>query len=197
MDGAVEDLVVVDDHGDFRYYPSAARMLSDLEYVDEAACILDRAGLNRRLTLNDRRELVCGPLLGTVQFDWLLEAWTHAQHQSLPTHRLLRLLPHTLSELLAVLFEVLALEAGVHAAEAWLISLDGEPEQLPALAEVDRHLHSIRQLDQVSVTDPFGHVYRPVRHRAHHGLPRHGSVLSYVELASIRPRMSPTVSPER
>ncbi len=104
------DYVVVDDVGDFTYYPSEAAMLEDFEYVDEAACILDRAGNDYRLTLDKDRNLRLGPSFGPVEFNWLRQAWTNNRHRNLQAHRLQRFYPTTPEALLAGLFEMLYLE---------------------------------------------------------------------------------------
>jgi hypothetical protein len=56
-----KDSFVVDDFGDFTYYPSESAMLEDLEYVDEAAGVLDRHGNDGRLTLDKDRNLCWAP----------------------------------------------------------------------------------------------------------------------------------------
>ncbi|MCZ9881943.1 hypothetical protein [Arthrobacter sp. B2a2-09] len=175
--------VVVDEVGDFSYYPSEAAMLKDLEYVDEAACILDRAGNDYRLTMDKDRNLRLGPSLGTVEFNWLRQAWTNNQHRNMQTHPLQRFYPTTLEALLAGLFEMLYLEHAGRTTDApWILDVDGEVAHPATLREVDALLTRLDHLERVTVHDPFGHDYQPIRHAGHRFFfPAAGSVY-YVEI---------------
>ncbi|GAA5190995.1 hypothetical protein GCM10023346_09390 [Arthrobacter gyeryongensis] len=178
-----DDFVVVDEVGDFSYYPSEAAMLDDLEYVDEAACILDRAGNDYRLTMDKDRQLRLGPSLGTVEFNWLRQAWTNNQQRNIQAHPLQRFHPTTLEALLAGLFEMLYLEHAGRTTDApWVLEVDGEVSHPATLQEVNRGLTRVGHLERVRVQDPFGHDYRPIRHAGHRFFfPTAGSVY-YVEI---------------
>jgi hypothetical protein len=177
------DYVVVDEVGDFSYYPSEAAMLDNLEYVDEAACILDRAGNDYRLTMDKDRHLRLGPSLGTVEFNWLRQAWTNNQQRNMQTHPLQRFYPTTLEALLAGLFEMLYLEHADRTTNApWILEVDGEVTHPVSLQEVTSLLTRVDHLERVTVHDPFGHDYQPIRHAGHRFFfPTAGSVY-YVEV---------------
>ncbi|MDQ0029965.1 hypothetical protein [Arthrobacter bambusae] len=178
-----KDYVVVDDIGEFTYYRSEAAMLEDLEYLDEAACVLDREGNDCRLTLDKDRNLCLGPSLGPVEFSWLRQAWMNNRHRNLPAHRLQRFFPATREALVAELFEILTLERARNAnGTPWVLHV-GEEETHPAtLRDIDGLLAGLDHLEQATVRDPFGHEYRPVRHQTHrHLAPGSGSVY-YVEV---------------
>ena len=179
----MNDYVVVDDVGDFSYYPSETAMLDDLEYVDEAACIVDRAGHDYRLTMDSDRRLRLGPSLGTVEFNWLRQAWTNNQQRNMQSHPLQRFYPTTLEALLTGLFEMLYLEhAGRTSGAPWILEADGEVTHPATLQEVNRLLARADHLERVTVHDPFGHDYQPIRHAGHRFfLPTAGSVY-YIEV---------------
>lgn len=192
-DATVPDgYVVVDETGDFTYYPSESAMLEDLEYVDEAACILDRAGNDYRLAMDKDRRLALGPSFGTVEFNWLRQAWTNNQHRNMPAHPLQRFYPTTLESLLAGLFEILSLE---HASKPngtpWALDVDGEVTHPATLKEVDGLLVGLDHLERATVHDPFGHDYQPIRHAGHRFFfPAAGSVY-YVEIPGRFKRSGP------
>ncbi len=154
--------VSIDETGEFAYHPSEAALLAGFEYVEEAACILDRAGIQHRLVLDRNRKLRLGQGLGEVDLEWLMRAWTDALKTHPSAHRLRRFLPAR-AGLLAGLFETLALEQGAPApGNPWQVMADGRTEDLPALPEVDHRTAALRQHGDLRVTDPQGHVYRPV-----------------------------------
>ncbi|HET7139508.1 MAG TPA: hypothetical protein VFI36_05035 [Arthrobacter sp.] len=99
-----KDYVVVEGIGDFTYYPSETAMLEDLEYGDEATCVLDRDGNDCRLKLDRDRHLRLGASLGPVEFSWLRQAWMNNRHGNLKAHRLQRFFPETREALLTELF---------------------------------------------------------------------------------------------
>ncbi|MGO4858654.1 hypothetical protein [Arthrobacter sp. 2MCAF14] len=178
-----KDYVVVDDIAEFTYYPSEAAMLEDLEYVDEAACVLDREGNDCRLTLDKDRNLRLGPSFGLVEFSWLRQAWMNNRHRNLQAHRLQRFYPTTLEALLAGLFETVALERARSAAGTpWVLNLGGEETHPATLREVDGLLAGLDHLEQATVRDPFGHEYRPVRHQTHRHLAPGAGSIYYVEI---------------
>ncbi|MFH5879125.1 hypothetical protein [Arthrobacter sp. NA-172] len=171
-----KDYVVVDDLGDFTYYPSETTMLEDLEYVDEAASIIDRAGNDYRLTLRGDRNLRLGTPLGRVEFTWLRQAWVNYRRRDPRTHRLLRLYPRTLEVLLAGIFEILTLELASNAGNSpllspsltpWVLDVGGEETHPATLRDVDGLLAGLEHLELARVCDPFGHNYRPIRHATH------------------------------
>ncbi|MDP9907742.1 hypothetical protein [Arthrobacter bambusae] len=177
------DYVVVDDVGDFSYYPSEAAMLDNLEYVDEAACILDRAGNDYRLTMDKDRHLRLGPSLGTVEFNWLRQAWTTNQRRNMQTHPLQRFSPETLEALLAGLFEMLYLEQSGRTTDTpWVLEVDGEVTHPATLQEVNGLLTREDHLERVTVHDPFGHDYQPIRHAGHRFSFPTGRSIYYVEV---------------
>ncbi|WAH95288.1 hypothetical protein [Arthrobacter sp. MMS18-M83] len=177
-----KDYVVVDDIGEFTYYPSETAMLEDLEYVDEAACILDRAGHDYRLTLDKDRNLCLGPSLGPVEFGWLRQAWTSNQHRTPQAHRLHRFFPATREALLTGLFETLSLERGTRESDTWVLDVDGEETRPATLKEVDGFLAGLDHLERATVHDPFGHDYRPVRHATHRFRALGAGAIYYVEI---------------
>ncbi|WP_155854504.1 hypothetical protein [Arthrobacter sp. MA-N2] len=174
--------VVVDENGNFSYYPSRSAMLEDLEYVDEAACILDRAGNDYGLTMDNDRNLRLGPSLGTVEFNWLRQAWTNNQHRNMQTHPLQRFYPTTLEALLGGLFETLSLEHARVTDAPWVLDVDGEVTHPATLKDVDGLLAGLDHLERATVHDPFGHNYQPIRHAGHRFFfPAAGSIY-YVEI---------------
>ncbi|SDL44812.1 hypothetical protein SAMN04487916_10954 [Arthrobacter sp. ov407] len=177
------DFVAVDDSGDFSYHRSEEELLTAFEYVGEAACIIDRSGSSYRLVLDATRHSVLGPVLGPVEFHWLRHAWLNAQKAHPDEHRLRRFYPLTRHEVVAGLFETLALEHGTEPAkEAWSLDIDGIASQPSSLEEIDRLLARQRQLEHVHVKDPFGHIYRPARHRTHWYRPAAAGSILYVEI---------------
>ncbi|MEW1822929.1 hypothetical protein AB0323_19370 [Arthrobacter sp. NPDC080031] len=177
------DYVVVDELGDFTYYPSKTAMLEDLEYVDEAASILDRAGNNFHLTLEADRKLTLGSSFGRVEFTWLRQTWINNRRREPQAHRLLRLYPATLDALLTGIFETLSLELASSATSSpWILDVAGEETHPATLRDVDGLLARLDHLERVTVRDPFGHVYRPTRHATHRlHAPRAGAIY-YVEM---------------
>ncbi|MFK4298271.1 hypothetical protein ABH924_003439 [Arthrobacter sp. GAS37] len=179
-----KDYVVVDDIGEFIYYPSEPAMLEDLEYVDEAACVLDREGNDCRLTLDKDRNLCLGPSFGPVEFSWLRQAWMNDRHRNLPAHRLQRFFPATREALVAELFETLTLERARNAnGTPWVLRVGGEETHPATLRDVDGLLAGLDHLEQATVRDPFGHEYRPVRHQTHRHLAPGAGSIYYVEIS--------------
>lgn len=177
------DYVVVDELGDFTYYPSKTAMLKDLEYVDEAASILDRAGNNFHLTLEEGRKLNLGSSFGRVEFTWLRQTWITDRRREPQAHRLLRLYPTTLDALLAGIFETLTLELASSATSSpWLVEVGGEETRPATLRDVDALLARLDHLERVTVRDPFGHGYRPIRHSPHRLRAPGAGKIYYVEI---------------
>ncbi|WP_442544312.1 hypothetical protein ACSBOX_00525 [Arthrobacter sp. KN11-1C] len=177
------DYVVVDELGDFTYYPSKAAMLKDLEYVEEAASILDRAGNNFHLTLEEGRKLNLGSSFGRVEFTWLRQTWITDRRREPQAHRLLRLYPTTLDALLGGIFETLTLEVpGSATISPWLVEVEGEETRPATLRDVDAFLARLDHLEQVTVRDPFGHDYRPIRHSPHRLHAPGAGKIYYVEI---------------
>ncbi|WP_028268093.1 hypothetical protein [Arthrobacter sp. MA-N2] len=177
-----KDYVVVDDIGDFTYYPSESAMLEDLEYVDEAACVLDRAGNDCRLTLDKDRNLCLGPVFGPVEFSWLRQAWMNNRHRNIQAHPLQRFYPASRDALVAELFETLSLERASKAnGTPWVLDVGGEETHPATLRDVDGLLAGLDHLERATVRDPFGHEYRPVRHTTRFLAPGAGSIY-YVEI---------------
>jgi hypothetical protein len=182
-DGDPEDYVVVDELGDFTYYPSKSAMLDDLEYVEEAASILDRAGNNFHLTLEEDRKLALGSSFGRVEFTWLRQSWISDRRREPEAHRLLRLYPTTLDALLAGIFETLTLElASSPTSSPWILDVAGEETRPATLRDVDGLLARLDHLERVTVRDPFGHDYRPIRHATHRLHPPGAGTIYYVEI---------------
>lgn len=178
------DYVVVDDTGDFAYYASPDLIITDLEYVQEASCILDRAGNGHRLLLREDRTLCISPSLGPVDFHWLRQAWGDCQRRNQRAHPLHRRHMADLELLLAGLFEVLSLEGGDCRTDSpWTLEVDGEVTHPASLREVDGVLAGMEDLERATVHDPFGHGYRPVRHSGHRSLAPAGKTIHYVELS--------------
>lgn len=183
-----KDYVVVDDIGEFTYYPSEAAMLEDIEYVDEAACVLDRGGNDCRLTFDKDRNLSLGPSFGPVEFNWLRQAWMKNQHRNLHAHRLQRFHPENRETLLAELFETLSLERASKAnGTPWILDVGGEETHPATLRDVDGLLSGLDHLEEARVRDPFGHEYRPVRHATHRFLAPGAGFIYYIEIPHGRP----------
>ncbi|GAB3571449.1 hypothetical protein GCM10027405_37540 [Arthrobacter alkaliphilus] len=181
--GADADYVVVDELGAFTYYPSETAMLEDLEYVDEAASILDRAGNNFHLTLEEGGKLSLGSSFGQVEFTWLRQAWISDRRREPQAHRLLRLYPTTLDALLAGIFETLALErASTATSSLWVLNAAGAETHAATLRDVDTLLARLDHLERVTVRDPFGHGYRPIRHPKHRLHSPGAGPIYYVEI---------------
>jgi hypothetical protein len=181
--GGPKDYVVVDDIGEFTYYPSEAAMLEDLEYVDEAACVLDREGNDCRLTFDKDGNLCIGPSFGPVEFNWLRQAWMNTQHRNLHAHRLQRFYSENREALLAGLFETLSLERASKATGTpWILKVGREETHPATLRDVDRLLSGLNDLEKAMVQDPYGHEYRPVRHGTHRFLGPGAGFIYYVEV---------------
>lgn len=179
------DYVVVDEGGDFSYYASETAMLEDLEYVDEAACIVDRSGNTFRLALDAVGNLHLGRSFGPVEEHWLRQTWTSAQHRNLREHPLQRLYAVSREALLRGLFETLTLERGnTRASIPWAVDVGAETVHPSTLKEVDDLLKDVDSLQGINVQDPYGHFYRPVRHSVHSPFPFGTGFILYVEVPS-------------
>ncbi|WP_024366642.1 hypothetical protein [Arthrobacter sp. TB 26] len=187
--GGARDFVSVDDSGAFSYHESEPALIAAFEYVREAACILDRAGTSYDLALDPNRHLILGPAHGPAEFHWLRQAMVDAREVHTEDHRLRRFYPETPDKLLSDLFETLSLEHGT-ATGLWSLDIDGIITSRHTLQDVDRRLSGQDQLGNVHVRDPFGHVYRPVRHRKHWYLPASAGVILYLEVPPHRGRSS-------
>ncbi|GAA4052294.1 hypothetical protein GCM10023063_45680 [Arthrobacter methylotrophus] len=177
-----KDFVVVDDLGDFTYYPSETAMLEDMESVNEAASIFDRAGNDFRLTLEGGRTLRLSHSFGRVEFTWLRQTWMNDRRRDPEAHRLLRFYPTNLDALLAGIFETLTLEIASEATDSpWLLDLGGKETHPATLREVDGLLARLDHLERVTVRDPFGHNYRPTRHAPHPFRALGAGTIYYVE----------------
>ncbi|MCX6500615.1 MAG: hypothetical protein NTU93_17770 [Arthrobacter sp.] len=176
------DFVAVDDSGEFSYHRSEQDLLTAFEYVAEAACIFDRNGTAYRLALDPNRHLVLAPSLGPVEFHWLRQAWLDAQNAHPESYRLRRFFPLTTEEVVLDLFETLTVEHGPAPAEGlWSLEINSVASHPTSLEDIDRRLAHQNQLEHAHVKDPFGHVYRPVRHRSHWHLPTSAGFILYVE----------------
>lgn len=181
--GGARDFVAVDDSGAFSYHESELKLIAAFEYVGEASCIIDRGGNSYDLALDPNRHLILGPAHGPAEFHWLRQALLDAHEVHLEEHRLRRFYPDTPDTLLSDLFETLALEHGTEpAAGPWTLDIDGLTTPGHTLQDVDGRLSGQHQLETVRVRDPFGHIYRPVRHRKHWYLPSAAGVILYVEV---------------
>ena len=181
--GGASDFVAVDDGGEFSYHESESALMAAFEYVGEASCIIDRAGNSYDLALDPNRHLVLGPTYGPVEFHWLRHAWLDAQNAHPEGHRLRRFYPLTREEVVSDLFETLALERGTEPVEgAWSLEIDGVASHPSGMADIDRRLGHHELLEHAHVTDPFGHLYRPARHRRHWYLPATAGFILYIEI---------------
>lgn len=181
--GIARDFVAIDDSGDFSYHRSEQDLLTAFEYVGEAACIIDRSGSAYRLALDPNRHLVLGPTHGPVEFHWLRHAWMDAQNTHPEGHRLRRFYPVSRDEVVSDLFETLALERGTAPAEGtWSLDIDGPALHLSSMEDIDVRLGHQDVLGHAHVTDPFGHLYRPARHRRHWYLPATAGFILYIEI---------------
>jgi len=188
--GYSRDFVAIDDGGEFSYHRSEQDLVAAFEYLDEAACIIDRSGSAYRLALDPGLHLILGPPRGPAEFPWLCQAWVSAQRAHAERHRLRRFYPITKDEVVSDLFQTLALERGTQPAEgSWALDIDGTASHPYSLKEVDRRLSDQDQLGRARVQDPFGHTYRPVRHRKHWHSPAATGFILYVEIpAGAAPR---------
>lgn len=179
----VRDFIAVDDSGDFSYHPSERDLLAGFEYATEASCILDRRGTAYRLMLDPDRRLVLGRALGPVEYHWLKQAWLIAQTVHAHEHQIRRFPAESMEELIADLFEVLALDQGIAPAhQRWALLVHGSASHPSDLKEINRRLSHQRALDRTLVQDPFGHVYRAARHRRHRLLPAAPGDILYLEI---------------
>ncbi|MGO4383631.1 hypothetical protein [Specibacter sp. RAF43] len=154
--------VSVDDGGDFTFHASAAALLGDFEYPDEAACIVDRRGAGFRLTLDAERRIGLAASPGEVDLAWLGRAWAAAQRRNPLRYPVRRFYPAGPDALLSTLFECLYMDRGP------------QPHLLPAPegGEV--------------VVDPFGHLYRPARMPGHRA-GRPSRAMIFIEIAAGKP----------
>lgn len=181
------DFVVVDDSGAFSYYATERALLADFEYMDEASCIIDRQGHYYRLELDPNRHLILGPALGPVEYHWLRQALADAQEIHAEEHRLRRLMSASPAALVSGIFETLELERESAAAPApWTFDIGAVNVRRSTLHDVDRRLSEQVDLAEIRVTDPFGHVYRPVRYRKHWYLPASAGFIVYNEIPASR-----------
>ncbi|NUU31360.1 hypothetical protein [Arthrobacter sp. C9C5] len=186
--GDARDFIAVDDGGDFSYYRSEHDLLAAFEYAAEAACILDREGTAYRLMVDPDRRLVLGRSLGPVEYHWLKNAWWNAQTAHSEEHRLRRFPAESAAELIADLFEVLALDEGIAPAQRqWSLLIGSATSHPRDLKEINRRLSHQRALDHVRIQDPFGHVYRAARHRTHRLLPAVAAAILYLEIHAFPP----------
>ena len=162
-----KDYVAVDDVGMFSYHPSEIALIQSFEYIQEAACIVDRDGNTFRLALDANRQLRLGPPFGPFEFHSFRQAWSHEQRRHPRDHPLRRFFPAGREALLSGLFETLQLEHGTGPTPVpWTLLLDGTESHPSSLKDVDGWLAHRDQLKHALVQDPFGHSYRPVRHGA-------------------------------
>lgn len=181
--GDTRDFIAVDDSGDFSYHRSREDLMAAFEYVAEAACIVDRSGRAYRLALDPDRHLVLAPALGPVEFQWLRQAWLDAQNARPESHRLRRFFPLTEEGTVSALFETLTLEHGPEPAKgSWSLEINGTESHPANLEDIDRLLAHQDLTKRVRVTDPFGHTYRPLRHRRHWYLPKIAGFNFYIEI---------------
>lgn len=178
--GRTKDYVAVDDVGMFSYHPSETALIQGFEYIQEAACIVDRDGNTFRLTLDADRQLRLGPSFGPVEFHWLRDAWSSEQRRHPRGHPLRRFYPAAREALLSGLFETLQLEHGTDPTPVpWTLLLDGTESHPSTLKDVDGRLAHRDRLENALVQDPFGHSYRPVRHGARRMLPNAADLTYY------------------
>ncbi|MFE4834920.1 hypothetical protein ACFRAU_09565 [Arthrobacter sp. NPDC056691] len=177
------DFVAVDESGEFSYHRSEQDLVAAFEYPAEAACIIDRSGGGYRLALDPDRHLVLGPARGPVEFHWLRQAWLDAQNDHPERHRLRRFFPPTQEEVIQDVFETLALEHGPEPAEgSWSLGVNGTAFYPANLADLDSWLARQDRMEHILVKDPFGHLYRPSRHRGYWYLPADAGFILYVEV---------------
>ncbi|MCB5292421.1 hypothetical protein [Arthrobacter sp. SO3] len=181
--GAGRDFVAVDDSGEFSYHRSERDLIAAFEYVGEAACIIDRSGSAFRLALDPQRHLMLGPSLGPAEFHWLRQAWLDVQNAHPESHRLRRFFPITKEEVVSDVFEILTLEHGPEwAGGSWALVINGIESYPANLEDIDHRLRHQDRLEHVRVRDPFGHIYRPLRHRRHWYLPASAGFNLYIEI---------------
>lgn len=178
----LQDFVSLDDSGEFSYHPTAQALLASFDVPAEVVCIVDREGIAHGLRSDQNGRLGLGRALGRVDFHWLRQTWLRTQKlrpQSYPLHRLP---PASTFSLLRGMFEALQLEA--HPCRyplPWTVSLPDRVSHPLDLTAVDRLLAEVPDLAQVSVQDPFGHRYAPVRHHTHRFLAPATGYICYVE----------------
>lgn len=179
---AADDFVSLDESGEFCYHPTAQALLSSFDSPVEAVCIVDRAGVAYGLHNGGSGPLSLGRPMGRVDFHWLRQTWLRTQQlrpQSYPLHRLP---PASSVSLLRGMFEALQLEA--HPCRyplPWTVASADQVSYPLDLSTVGELLAGVDDLEQVSVQDPFGHRYTPVRHQRHRFLAPGAGFICYVE----------------
>jgi hypothetical protein len=181
--GDTRDFIAIDDSGDFSYHRTERDLVTAFEYVAEAACIIDRSGCSYRLAQDPHRHLFLAPPLGPVEFHWLRQAWLDAQNAHPEAHRLRRFFPLNREQVVSSLFETLPLEHGPEPTEgSWSLEINGIASHPTNLEDIDRRLAHRALSQHVLVNDPFGHTYRPSRHRRHWYLPEGAGFNLYIEI---------------
>lgn len=188
-----EDFVSLDESGEFSYHPTAQALLSSFDLPAEVVCIVDRNGIAYGLQIQDKTQgrvqdkssLSLGRPLGRVDFHWLRQTWLRTQKlrpQSYPLHRLP---PASTFSLLRGMFEALQLETNpCRSALPWTVSVDDRIDHPLNLNAVDDLLTGINDLERVSVQDPFGHQYLPVRYQSRRFLASGAGYIYYLERPS-------------
>ncbi|MGT2464221.1 hypothetical protein [Sinomonas atrocyanea] len=151
-------LIVLDDEGQFRRFSSEAELLRSQERPESTRCVIDRVGQYFHLLADPDGRLVLSRPLGPVEHHSLRQHFLRQQHGHPEMHRLLRLYPATREEFLEAIFEELELE-GPGDDQGWTLQSGQQSQQCAGLRALDAQV--ARASGPVSVTDPFGHAYRP------------------------------------
>jgi hypothetical protein len=158
MDGP---LVLLDELGAFRLYPSFADLAAAGEDPGSTRCVIGRHG--EYFHLEQAPEgLRLSRRMGTVTYETLREHMVRQRELEPALHRILRRFPESREEFLAELFEELALEAPGDRA-VWTVAEQGRVWHCEGLDGVDRVVAERSALPdgEILVRDPYGHAYVP------------------------------------
>ncbi|MBT1001372.1 hypothetical protein KIH31_02045 [Paenarthrobacter sp. DKR-5] len=164
------DFIVVDDGGSFGYAASEAELLSQLEYPEEAACVVDRSGNNFDLEEVPDGGLRLAPSIGRADLEWLRRVWHTAQQRNPADYPLVRPLPDSDEGFLRELFAVLRLSSGgpdaaAHLGGFWVVNDGGSTSSTASLNDMLELLAGQRHTESTSVEGPDRRRYRVERER--------------------------------
>jgi hypothetical protein len=151
-------LIVLDDDGEFRRYGSESDLLQSQERPECIRCVIDRTGQYYHLQADADGRLLLSRPFGPAEHHSLRQYFLRQQHAHPEMHRLLRLYPSTREEFLETVFEELELE-GPADDQPWTIRSGQRSWRCAGFRALDAQI--ARASGPVSVTDPFGHAYRP------------------------------------
>ncbi|MGT2462913.1 hypothetical protein [Sinomonas atrocyanea] len=151
-------LILLDDEGQLRLYPSEAQLLRSQERPESARCVIDRTGHYYHLQADPDGRLGLSRPLGPVEHHSLRQHFLRQQHRRPEDYRLVRRLPTTREEFLEAIFEELTVEGPGHD-QPWTVRSGQQSWRCNGLRALDAQV--ARAAGPVTVTDAFGHIYRP------------------------------------